>query len=116
MDDEVAHRLELHVARNGAHGLAVDFKVDQRREETSGLDVGEDVAVGERNELGFRLVAIDDTGDEARTTDCARGPLACPGARRGLELHDLGHVRLLSMNDPPGLPPGVNEPNGWAGL
>jgi hypothetical protein len=57
--------------------------------------VGEDVAVGERNKGGFLLVAIDDTRNEAFTADCARGPLACPGARRGLELHDLGHDILL---------------------
>ena len=40
MDDEVAHRLELHVARNGADGLAVDLEIDQRRQEAAGLRRG----------------------------------------------------------------------------
>ena len=75
VDDEVAHRLELHVARDGADGLALDLEVDERREETAGLDMGENVAVGERNQLGFLLVAIDDTGNEAVRRTAREAPL-----------------------------------------
>ena len=95
MHDEVAHRFELHVAGNGAHRLAVDLEIDQGRQKAAGLHVGLNLAIREGNQLGFLLVAVDDSRNEAFTTDCARGPLACPGPRCGLELHDLGHGILL---------------------
>jgi hypothetical protein len=90
MHDEIAHWLELHVARNGADGLAVDFKVDEARKEAAGLDMGFDVAVFEGEELRLLLVAIDDTGNEAFAANCAGGPLACPGLSppRARDLHE----------------------------
>src|SRR5436190_1222364 len=109
MHDEIAHRLELHIARDSADSLAFHFEVDKRRQEAAGLNMGFEFAVIERNHLGSLLVAINDTGNETFATYCAGGPLACPATLRGLKLNDLRHFYSPEVNEPRGsLPPGVS--------
>ena len=98
MGDEVAHRLELDVARNGPYRRAFDFEVDQRRQEAAGLDMRLELVIGERNQLGIFLVAIDDGRHATFAAHCAGGPLAALATRRGLEIHDLGHSTLLNVD------------------
>src|SRR4029450_12270191 len=98
MGDEVAHRLELDIARNSADYGAIDVKVDEGGEKAAGIHMRRQVAIGEGEVLGLLLVAIEDTGDAAFTADCAGGPLAGPATRGSLKLNDLGHCCSVSKN------------------
>ena len=91
MGDEVAHRFELDIAGDGAHHIAVDIEIDERRKEPAGVYMRLQVAIGKGDTLGLLLVAIEDTGNAAVAADCAGGPLAGPAACGSLELNDFGH-------------------------
>src|SRR5262245_16788514 len=97
MADEVAHRLELDIARNGPDNISVNLEVDKRRHEAASIHVWLQFVIGEGDVLGLLLVAVNDTWDAAFAADCAGGPLAGPATRRGLKRDDLCHSQLRLM-------------------
>lgn len=111
MHQRVAHRIELDIARNGAHLGAVDIEVDEGGQEAPGLHVRPQALVVGGNELRRLLVAVDDAGNAVLATLGPGGPLAGPIARLDRQLDGFGHGQLLDLTDiekRPGHPPGVN--------
>src|SRR5829696_10570802 len=126
MDDEVAHRLELDIARDHANRLAAEVEIDQGCGEAAGVHMGEKVAVFQGNERGILLVAVDDGGNQAFAAHGPGGPLALPGTRLGLQQNCFSHggtPQVISINQmepsgsilaSTGLPPGVTGARGGA--
>jgi hypothetical protein len=98
VDDEVANRIELHVARNGAHLGAVNVDVHQRGKEAAGLDLLHQLAVFERNQLGVFLVSVDYSRNAAFATNGPGGPLAGPVARGSGDVDGLRHRLSLLLS------------------
>src|SRR5665213_112827 len=85
MDRLVHHRIELVVARDHAVLLAVEIDGDDVAQEAAGIDREVRIVVADRDRQGVLLVAVNDSGDEAFTTNSTSGPLAYPAARLGLQ-------------------------------
>ena len=86
MQRPVADRIELEVAGQRADRLAVDLDLGHGGEESAGVNLEEDVAVGKVDSHRRLLAAVDDCGDLALATDCSGGPLAHLFADRRREL------------------------------
>ena len=85
MQRQIAHGVELKVARNDAVLHAVDFDIVDGGEKMPGVDALAQFVVVERDRQRRLAVAIDDSGDPAGATFSPGGPLACPRPRDRLD-------------------------------
>ena len=98
MQRQVAHGVELEIARNDAVLHAVHLDVVNGGEEMAGIDALAQIGVIERNRQRRLAVAIDDSGNAAGATLGPGGPLACPRARRRLDQIDGRHDGILVLS------------------
>ena len=76
MEREVAHRIEMEVARNHAVLLALEIDVVNRGQEPAGQDALAQFGIVDRDGDGGLVVAIDHSGNSPGATLCPGGPLA----------------------------------------
>src|SRR5262249_43559883 len=76
MDREVAHGIEMEVARNHAMLLALELDVVNRGEEAAGQDALAQFPVFHGDRQRGLVVAIDHSGNSPGATLCPCGPLA----------------------------------------
>ena len=88
---QVAHRIELEIARNDAVLGAVDLDVVNGGQEVPGIDALAQLVMVERDGQRRLVVAIDDAGHAAGATLGPGGPLAAPRTRHRLDLLDGRH-------------------------
>ncbi len=95
---QVADGIELEVARDHAVLHAVNLDVMDGRQKMTGIDAVAQIGVIERDRQRRLAVAVDDSGNAARTTLGPGGPLACPRARRRLDQIDGRHDGILVLS------------------
>ena len=88
MDREVAHGIEMEVARDHAVLLALELDVVKRGREASGQDALAQVAVIDRDGHRGLVVAVDHSGNSPGATLCPGGPLAALRTRGRLQFLD----------------------------
>src|SRR5690606_1671183 len=98
MDDEVAYRLELHVARDHALLLAADLDVEHVAHKGAGLVERRHVLVVDGDQFGGLLVAIDNGGYAGVAAERTDIPLAAFFACLGCERLGLGHSKFSNKN------------------
>ena len=76
MDREIAHRIEMEVARNHAVLLALQIDVVNRGEEPAGQDALAQFGIVDRDGHGGLVVAVNHSGHSPGATLCPCGPLA----------------------------------------
>src|ERR1700675_2866730 len=123
MDREIAHRIEMEVARNHAVLLALEIDVVNRGEEPAGQDALAQVGIVDRNGQGGLFVAIDHSGHSSGATLYPCGPLAACRTRGRLHFLDGRHLvkslfsKKLKAASRPGCrrskPPGVRGLRTW---
>src|SRR5262249_1491032 len=91
MQRQIAHGIELEVARDDAVLHAVDLDVMNGGEEVPGVNALAQFVIIKRDRQRRLAVAIDDSGDAAGTTFGPGGPLACPRTRLRLDRLDGSH-------------------------
>ena len=91
MQDGIAHRLELDLARNNPHGLAADIEIDERRGKASGADLPGEVAVVQGDQLRLFPVAINDPRNQTFPANRPGSSLAGSGARGRLQRDNFRH-------------------------
>ncbi len=97
VDQEILHRVDLVVARDGALVLAADFDLEDRGQEAACMQQKRGLLGVERDADGRLLGAVDDGGNLVFTAQCTSGPLAGPIARFGLDNLGRGHSRISRM-------------------
>src|SRR5262249_9979969 len=118
VDREVAHRIELEVARDHAMLRAIQFEFVDAGEKSARVNLLPQVGVIEGNVERRLAVAINDARHAAFATHSPSGPLTGPRARRRLDLFDGRHIQssgsvatqtAADAAVPPGRPPGVHQ-------
>ena len=123
MDREVAHRIEMEVARNHAVLLALEIDVVNRGQEPAGQDALAQFGIVDRDGDGGLVVAIDHSGHSPGATLCPGGPLAALRTCGRLQFLDGRHClkslfsKKLKAASRPGSvhskPPGVRGLRTW---
>src|SRR5438309_2097467 len=91
MDREIAHRIEMEVARDHAVLLALEIDVVNRGEEPAGQDARPQFSILDRNGRGGLVVAVYHSRHSAGATLCPCGPLAACRTRGRLQFLDGRH-------------------------
>src|SRR5262249_43373476 len=91
MDREVAHRIELHTARDHARLGALDIEGEDGALEVAGEQLLRDRAVLDRDALRLLLVAVEDTGNAPLAARGAGPALARALPRPCLEFRGFNH-------------------------
>src|SRR5271169_819343 len=91
MDREIAHRIEMEVARNHAVLLALQIDVINRGQKPASQNALTQVGIVDRNGYGGLVVAIDHSGHSPGATLCPGGPLAALRTRGRLQFLDGRH-------------------------
>ena len=91
VDGEIANRVELVIARDGAGLLAVDLDLEDRGEEVAGEDQPLGFVEIEGDSGGRLTGSIDHRGYFALASNGPGGPLAAPVARHGRDLLHIAH-------------------------
>ena len=99
MERAIVDRMERNVLGQGAHLLSAKFDLDDRIEEVTGAKLATQFLLLDVDRDGGFVVAIDNGGDAAFTTQCTGGSLACPFARLGRQGQRFAHVTCLSKLD-----------------
>ena len=107
MGDAVFHRIKLNIARDGADGVTIHFKVNQSRQETARLHMGFQGNVSERHDFRGFFIAINNTGNHPCATNGSGGPLAGLAASSSFNVNNFRHGILQIIN--PSLPPRVDD-------
>ena len=96
MQREVAHRIEMEVARNHAVLLALEIDVVNRGQEPAGQNALAQFGIVDRDGHGGLVVTIDHSGNSPGATLCPGGPLAALRTRGRLQFTD-GRHRVKSL-------------------
>jgi hypothetical protein len=91
MQRQIAHSVELEIARNDAMLHAIDVNVVHRRQEVAGKDPLAQLVVVEGDRQRRLAIAIDNSGYAAGATFCPGGPLAATRTRHRLDHSDGRH-------------------------
>ena len=87
----VGHRVELHVADQGAGAFIAHLQLEQARA-PAGLGDFLHHRLGFQGDQGRRLLGtVDNSGHKALPPGRACCPLTCTLARSGLDRHEVGH-------------------------
>ena len=95
MDREVAHGIELEVARDHPVLLSVDFDIVDAGQEPAGEDALAQFGIVEGDGERRLVATVDDAGHAALATNGPGGPLAGPRACRRLDFLGGRHVSVL---------------------
>src|SRR5580704_17245748 len=110
----VLNGIELVIARDGPLLGAAHVELEDRGQEMPGVDQLVQFAIVERDRRGGIAAPVDHAWNTALTAHAAGGPLACPGARHGVQDFCPGHLGVLEIAmltyraaTPPGVPEGT---------
>ena len=101
----VGHRVELHIADQGADRGRTGGDFIQAGLPACLVQFADHIARVERDQIGFLLAAIDNRRHLACAPSSPRRPLTASRAYLGLDCNNVGHSMLLNdKRRPPGVP------------